>query len=232
MTLYHDPSEISRQVALHGFAVTDGIWSVDELATFRAVAATMPEARDGDWNICQNPHSSSAEFRTGMAKPALLTIVEQCVGGPVDGLQSQLMYGAPGFPGYGLHQDNNYIQTAPDAFITAWTALDVAGPQNGGLILYDGSHKEPILPMSQSGATGPIHIVQESVILPEGRYPRIEIEIKPGEVAFLHSHLVHGSMPNRTPDRFRLSFLYTYLRQGEDFRAGYGNKRQRIPLRG
>ena len=64
--------------------------------------------------------------------------------------------------------------------------------------------------------------------MPEG-YQRLEVQLQPGEMLVFHGHLIHGSLANRSAAQFRRSFLFTYIRQGVEFRAGVGNKRQRLP---
>ena len=37
------------------------------------------------------------------------------------------------------------------------------------------------------------------------------IEMQPGDVVFFHGLTIHGSMPNRTTDRFRRAFICHYV---------------------
>jgi hypothetical protein len=86
------------------------------------------------------------------------------------------------------------------------------------------------LPLSEdsSGETGAgkdIHVLRRSAVLPPARYRRVDLVVPRGAVVFMHGHLVHGSHNNRSRDRFRRSFVMTYLRRGAPFRAGRDGKR-------
>ena len=218
----------------NGYVVVSDLWSDRELGAAGDAGERLSTALDGTWDVCMNPHQEMPVFRSLMAKAELLDLVEACAEGPVDGLQSQFMHGAPGYEGFGFHQDNYYIQSETTAFVTAWTALESIGPENGGLVIGPGSHREPVLPMGEpredTGAHRDVTIVRRDVIFDESRLHKVALEVERGDLLFLHSHLIHGSGSNRTRDRFRRSFLFTYLRQGVAFRAGVGGKRQRIVL--
>lgn len=217
----------------HGFVLLRDIWTERELDAALEAGATLPTALDGTWDVCMNPHQHAPMFRALMHKPDLLRVLDRCAEGTVDCLQSQYMHGAPGYEGFGLHQDNHYIQTEPSAFVTAWSALERCDAENGGMVIFPGSHREPILPMGERPENSPdrrdITIERRNVQGIPDRYPRLELALERGDTMVFHGHLVHGSTRNRTAARFRRSFLFTYVRQGVSYRAGVGNKRQRMP---
>ncbi|MGA7934475.1 MAG: phytanoyl-CoA dioxygenase family protein, partial [Kovacikia sp.] len=139
----------------------------------------------------------------------------------------------PGTPGFTRHQDNFYVQSQPDAFASAWVALEDVSALNGGLILYPGSHREPILPTEM--VEQPDNIGQDpnanrqQVILPRS-YPAIDVSLPKGAAVFIHGHIVHQSHPNATLDRFRQALLMLYLRQGAPFRPGFSAGRTKIDV--
>ena len=66
--------------------------------------------------------------------------------------------------------------------------------------------------------------------MPEGHdFKKIPGILKKGQVALLHSHVVHGSEPNNS-QRFRRNFLGGYLKQGATFNSGSHMKREPIDI--
>ena len=66
--------------------------------------------------------------------------------------------------------------------------------------------------------------------MPEGHtFPKIDGYLRKGQVAFIHSNVVHGSEEN-TSNRFRKAFLCGYLRWGAKFASGNHMKREPIDV--
>jgi ectoine hydroxylase-related dioxygenase (phytanoyl-CoA dioxygenase family) len=104
----------------------------------------------------------------------------------------------------GWHQDCwNYLDGNP--VLTVWTALDPVTSESGCLQIIPGSHKSgPICPEDTSGfltdAMIREHCLDRDVVL---------LKMEPGDVAFLHNHLLHTSDVNRSEHRRRaLSVCY------------------------
>ena len=58
----------------------------------------------------------------------------------------------------------------------------------------------------------------------------VEGYLKKGQVALLHSHVVHGSEPNGDTTRMRRNFLGGYLKKGAYFHKGNQMKREPIDI--
>jgi len=91
--------------------------------------------------------------------------------------------------------------------VAAWTAIDRAMPENGGLYVCPGTHTMdvqcPELANPQESFT--THFVRP----PAGIKP-VPAELAPGDVLFFNGSVVHGSRPNNTADQWRRSLICHY----------------------
>ncbi len=177
-----------------------------------------------------NVHKRGGEFVAAMAKPEVLSIMDRLVHGKANGLHSQFYFTPPHRAGLGTHQDNYFVEAPEDAFASAWIALVDISPENGGLYVFPGSHREGPLPVRTVHAEGrdKRQTVYEETVVPAD-YPRVDLRVARGSVVFLHGYVVHGSHQNRsTANRYVL--LNTYLRTKENFRPGNTARREEFEL--
>lgn len=126
-------------------------------------------------------------------------------------VQTMLYFKPAGSRGQALHQDNFYLRAEPGTCLAAWMALDPADEANGCMQVVPGSHRWPILCTTKADTT--ISFTDVTVDLPTGQ--RIEpVRMRPGDVLFFNGSLVHGSLPNTSPDRFRRALIGHYI-QGD-----------------
>ena len=155
-------------------------------------------------------------FKT-MIDQRLIKIVQNLIDGPVFGAQSMFYFKPPTARGQALHQDNFFLQTSPETCLAAWIAIDDSDSENGGLIVIPGSHKNKVL--CHEEADPAVSFSTNTVKLPrdedgnEVEVRKVQTVLKAGDVLFFHGSLVHGSMPNRTQDKFRRSLIYHYIPQ-------------------
>jgi ectoine hydroxylase-related dioxygenase (phytanoyl-CoA dioxygenase family) len=218
--------------AANGYMIVPGIFSSAECDELVAAAKTLPAFVGGSTRPAMHPHRAQSIFLKAMAKPALVGIMEQLVGGPVYGLQSEFFYCRPGTRGFARHQDNFFVQADPGAFASAWTAMTDVSPENGGLILYPGTHRCPRLPvepLDRGPAEGqdPNGNNEQAIVPPE--FKPVDAIVPKGAVVFLHAHVVHESHDNRS-DRWRYALLNTYIRQGGSFRPGQYAQRSEVDV--
>jgi phytanoyl-CoA hydroxylase len=120
---------------------------------------------------------------------------------------------AHGGGGFGVHRDFPYWEQPaekPEALVTAWVALDDAGPDNGALEVLPGSHKLAAVPNRTSDKPF------ESFEIDEDQFDTSEmraVPVRAGGVIFFGPFLVHGSGVNRS-DHDRRALLYTYQPAG------------------
>lgn len=174
-------------------------------------------------------HMLHRQFETAekyLLYPRVLDVLQALIGADVLALQTMLFLNPPGHGGQGWHQDAYYITTYPETLIGVWIALDKADAENGCLYVAPTSQAEPIYPSldrhsyDEQGNFEDLGEVENVSSLDDeansltrvaAQYPApIACEINPGDVIFFHSHLLHRSYPNRSPDRFRRAFVSHY----------------------
>lgn len=226
----NNPDTALKSYQATGFFIEDNIFSAEECDSLVKAADSLPESVGTNFPPAMQPHRKDPIFLAAMRNHKIVAIMEQLVSGQVSGLQSTFYYGKPGTPGFTLHQDNAVIETEPDAFASAWVAMQDVTPDMGGLIGYPGSHREPILPRVNTELpdheSQDINAFRESTILPPGYQP-VSLIVRKGAALFMHSHFLHSSRTNAS-QKFRRSLLLTYIRTGEKFRAGNIARRSEV----
>ena len=102
------------------------------------------------------------------------------------------------------HQDYVHIQGTPDVY-TTWIPLSDCPQELGGVAVLAGSHVHDILPVHKASGAGGLGVDTEGL-----DHTWHTIDYQPGDVLCFHSHTVHKGMPNRTPNRLRISVDYRY----------------------
>jgi|YelNatPaOPRAMG01_1025707.scaffolds.fasta_scaffold23439_3 hypothetical protein len=124
--------------------------------------------------------------------------------------QSMYYFKPPGARGQALHQDNFYLQVKPGTCIAAWTAIDPATPENGGLYVVPGTQDMEIVCPEQADPNE--SFVTHLVRAPKGK-KAVPVELQPGDTLFFNGSLIHGSPPNRSKTLWRRSFICHYMPQ-------------------
>jgi ectoine hydroxylase-related dioxygenase (phytanoyl-CoA dioxygenase family) len=233
-----------------GLAILTDVYSPSEIAQMRQTWSEIGEVRRREG---KKPHAtllmthlSNVGIASTVRHPNLVGAIEGLLGGKVELIQSQLMFGQPGTKGFSPHQDNFYNRAEPkDGIIAAWIALEDVDESNGCLAVFPGSHlnglaetrrdwiyllsRSPDVARSLLRLASPAARGQpnDSGVIERYVYAEIPKDIQPlsvvleaGSVAFMHGDLIHLSYPNRTADRFRRSLLTNFVREGTKFNAG------------
>ena len=121
--------------------------------------------------------------------------------------QSMFYYKPPGSRGQALHQDNFYLKVEPGNCIAAWTAIDAADEENGGmLIVPKTNHYEIVCPeRADQQESFTTHYVK-----PPKDQKAIPAVMDKGDVLFFNGNLIHGSYRNKSKDRFRRALICHY----------------------
>jgi ectoine hydroxylase-related dioxygenase (phytanoyl-CoA dioxygenase family) len=198
------------------------------------------EKEPGKWQEFEPimyPHRESEKIAKLFSHPKILEAAEFLMEGGVVGLQTWGYYKPKGELGRDQHQNAFYTGCGHNEIINTALALDNHDPENGAVWNYEGSHRLPVLPIEDNEerkATNTDNWRSErgkSCVMPEGHdFRKIEGYLKKGQVALLHSHVVHGSEPNKDPNRMRRNFLGGYLKEGAYFHAGNQMKREAIDM--
>lgn len=166
-----------------------------------------------------NPHRISDLAMRQLLDARLAKVLTALFGEQPLAAQSMFYFKPPGARGQALHQDNFYLRVQPGTCIAAWIALDVIDRDNGGLEVVPGTHLMDIRCPEDADLT--FSFTREYVPPPPG-LRAVPVDMAPGDVLFFNGSLVHGSGPNRTPDRFRRSYICHYVgRSTERISAHY-----------
>jgi ectoine hydroxylase-related dioxygenase (phytanoyl-CoA dioxygenase family) len=192
---------VERSLALHDRGSIPGC--------FKSIS---PEEAAGDplkvWPRMMHPHRVDDLSLHFLRHPKIVAALEDLLGQGAIGLQTMFYWKPPGARGQDFHQDDYYLRTEPGACIAAWLALEPIDEGNGSLIVFPGSHREPILPMNPTDTT---QSFTDTAVTPPAGYEARPVHMAVGDVLFFHGHLIHGSRPNRSRDRFRKSFICHYV---------------------
>lgn len=122
-------------------------------------------------------------------------------------IQTMVYYKDPGCRGQALHQDQLFVRAHPGTSIAAWMALEKTDVANGCLRVAPGSHRLPML--CETTTDSSISFTDVGSDVPDDLVTQ-PVEMEAGDVMFFHGHLIHGSLPNTTTDRSRVSLIGHY----------------------
>ena len=194
------------------------------------------EGQWGDYDPFMYPHKESEKLTDLMKHPKVIEAVEFLMDGKVFGVQTWAYFKPPGQLGRDQHQNIFNTQCNANEIINVSVAFDNHDPNNGSVWYLEGSHKLWKLPMEvdeERAKTNPKNWRSERgkpCVIPEGHnFTKIDGHLKRGQVALLHSNVIHGSEPNES-NRFRRAYLTGYIKEGAKFAAGHQMKRKPIDV--
>ncbi|MBO7747993.1 phytanoyl-CoA dioxygenase family protein [Paenibacillus sp. MWE-103] len=215
-----------RQFEEEGYVIARGLFGAAQVEEIRACFAQVVkqggipgyfepktfEAAGGEpllmYPRILYPHRILATARAYMLDPRVMAALAELFGEEPLAAQSMFYFKPPGARGQALHQDNYYLQAEPGTCIAAWTAIDDADQENGGLVLVPKTQREAIQCPHEADAS--LSYFPDEVDLPEGAVV-VPADMRAGDVLFFNGSTIHGSYPNRSADRFRRSFICHYV---------------------
>lgn len=135
----------------------------------------------------------SPELTAVRQHPALWTVVEALLGGPVEGGHGDLVrVQAPGDPPDGTppHQDAFYVQRQPRLW-TVWIAIVPTPVEMGPIAVWPGSQLEGVRPHHGEG------VGTQGVVVPDEAW-WASGDLMPGDVVAFDRLTVHRTLPNRS----------------------------------
>lgn len=150
----------------------------------------------------------------------LLDVVEELIGPDLISMNSMYLNKPPGVDGrHPLHQDLIYFPFRPaDSIVGVWTALEPITRENGCLVMIPGSHKGETLDHDYPEWEHKNFLFVGVKDLDASG--RVHIEMEPGDTAFFHSNIIHGSGLNRTEDLRRAIAVHFANARCEDIWGG------------
>lgn len=191
---------------------------------------------DQDFSAVMNLDRQDPLARELVTLPKIVNAVEQLQRWEVDAVMSQILYKKAGSPyarqAWNPHQDNSYPAMPYHSIVTTNLFFTDADPGNGGLYLYPGSHREPLLSFTPTPSHHePVGTNPGNTIFVPDSYPKKDLLVKAGAVLIMNTHLIHGSYSNYSPTRSRPLYSVSYANKGVEVPVGKNANRKRYPVR-
>lgn len=144
-------------------------------------------------------------------RPRILDAVEDVIGPDILCWNANFFIKEANDPGFvSWHQDSTYWGLDPCDVITAWVALTDAPVASGAMKFLPGSHKLEQIPHRDTFDEHNLLTRGQEVEVEVDESRAVEVPLQAGEVSLHHVRLVHGSAPNKTPNR-RIGLAIRYI---------------------
>jgi hypothetical protein len=129
-----------------------------------------------------------------------------------------------------MHQDLTYWGLgAIDGMVTVWVPLSPATRASGCMDFVAGSHKNAILPHTDTFSDNNLLSRGQEVAVDVKDTDKTAIELAPGQISLHHGLTIHGSGPNTSDDR-RIACVIRYIRP--DMAQQVGDQDHAVQVRG
>lgn len=217
-----------------GYIIVPDLLTDEEIDRF--VAYERQPKPDG-WRQDLRHHVDDEQWKYMATHPRVVSAVRQIIGGEPRVVQTMYMEKHPsgvtdvGGQGVALHQDFHYLPCEPDTLLACWIALSDTDPENGGLVVVPGSHKDGLYE-THKNVNAEEHDSWEIDYLMRDRDGKEWVEhmysfeidsldmdrldkltVPKGDGVIFDSLTIHGSYANRTTDRVRIAFATHYIRE-------------------
>jgi len=216
--------EQKQHFETEGYLIVEGLFSEQELGeideTFEVISLqTVPGHFEPDLQTegqsdplkryprVMHPHRFNETAKKYMLHEPVMEVLADLYGEEALAAQSMFYYKPPGSRGQALHQDNFYLRVEPGNCIAAWTAIDAADEENGGLLVVPRTNQMEIIcpELADSRESFTTHYVK-----PPKEEKAFPASMARGDVLFFNGNLIHGSYRNKSKDRFRRAFICHY----------------------
>lgn len=222
-------AEQKRQFDTEGYLIVKGLFTGTELQEIKDTFAEISERTipgyfepvlDAETNDplkryprVMHPHRYNEAAKRYMLHAPVLAVLADLFEEEPLAAQSMFYFKPPGSRGQALHQDNFYLRVSPGNCIAAWTAVDAADEQNGGLMVVPKTQGYDIVcpdlaDQNESFTTHYVKPPKEGTVTPA--------VMEAGDVLFFNGNLIHGSYRNKSKDRFRRAFICHYANASAD----------------
>jgi phytanoyl-CoA hydroxylase len=206
-----------------GYLIVKGLFSEDDLhkieQTFQEISykkvpgyfEPLLDAETDDplkrYPRVMHPHRFNETAMKYMLHKPVMNVLADLYGEEALAAQSMFYYKPPGSRGQALHQDNFYLQVEPGNCIAAWTAIDAANEENGGLLVVPktGDYALTCPDLADANESFTTHYVK-----PPKDEKATPVIMDKGDVLFFNGNLIHGSYRNKSKDQFRRAFICHY----------------------
>lgn len=225
-TLLKLTKEQKQHFEREGYLIVKGLFSAEDLqeidVTFEGIAMqAVPGYFEPDLHAdgsdplkryprVMHPHRFNETAKKYMLHQPVMQVLADLYDEEALAAQSMFYYKPPGSRGQALHQDNFYLQVEPGNCIAAWTAIDAADEDNGGLLVVP---KTNTLDLSCPDLADAKESFTTHFVKPPKDEKAMPVVMDRGDVLFFNGNLIHGSYRNKTKDRFRRAFICHYANE-------------------
>ncbi len=158
----------------------------------------------------------------------ILDTVENLIGSDFYLRESVIFAKPPESEGFvSWHQDAIYMGLTPHDFVNVWCALTESSDETGCLRVIPGSHLGSLREHEDTFAEKNMLTRGHQIGGVDQKLAR-NILLKPGQASFHHPKMIHGSLPNRSPNR-RIGVAFWYVAAHVQQTVG---ERFILPMRG
>jgi phytanoyl-CoA hydroxylase len=224
--------DLRQQFETEGYAIARSLFSPEEVEEIRenfeelhakapilgyenyfnpARKPTNPESKHDpllEYPRVIHPHRFNEVAKKYMLHPGAWECLRAFFAEEPTAVQSMYYYKPPGSRGQAFHQDNIYLMVSPGTCVAAWTAIDDADQENGGMYIVPKTHTMDVV-CPEKSADPQVSFTKDFVPVPKG-HKAVLHPLKAGDTLFFNGSLIHGSGPNRSKTRFRRSFICHY----------------------
>lgn len=147
-----------------------------------------------------NLYKASAALRDFVSQKKVVYFLRDIIGPDFWVRWDQTVEKTPGGAEFPWHQDNGY-NGLKDGHFQLWISLSEMTPDNGGLWLQRGSHRNGVMKH---------HVVGNHMVCPGDESTAEFIPAKPGDMVLFSSLMLHRTSPNTTTTS-RLAYVIEYM---------------------
>jgi len=206
-----------------GYLILRRFWAAPAVAGLRQELETLAagDAIAGHWDPApparngirrhpdvRNPHQVLPACRDMLLDRRLHGVLRKLAGGDLLAAHSLYSFKPPSAgppPDPDCIEEPLTLQVTPGPCVVAWTAVDAALPENGGLQVIPGSHDRDPQPCP------PDEVPMGDLLPLADEMPTVPLPLQPGDVLVFDGTLRHGCSLNRTRKMWRRSLICHYV---------------------
>jgi Phytanoyl-CoA dioxygenase (PhyH) len=188
----------------------------DDVAPESLICPHIPTARAGGEAIAR-------EWFAFATQPVILDCVQSILG-PNLILWGSQVFCKPAFTGRKVpwHQDGKYWPIRPLATVSVWIAIDDATPENGCMRYIPGSHRTQRVYAHETSADANLVLPEQLRAQEFDEADGEDDTLSAGQFSLHDVFLIHGSEPNRSPNR-RAGFVARFMPASSVFDRSAGD---------
>ncbi len=208
-----------KQYEEEGYLIFDRFFSEQEIKAITSIIDKYDEATErrlrergqsfinipGQINFTALINKMDREVQQFGCQPRMAMLAVDILGPDVQLYWDQSVYKRPeAYRDFPWHQDNGYVPTEPEHYLTCWIALEDSTIENGCIWVLPGSHRQGFVEHKKTDIGWQCYF---------GEDPGIPVPLQRGSMVAFHSLLFHRSTPNRSGS-IRKAYILQYSQAG------------------